>query len=270
MNSLTTMVLSLFVALLVTLVGVASTADAAPIGINFVGGSPPENNGTPDAMDPADVAGHPDVAQSNWNNLTGASGTDISITDEDGNDNGGALTVTYDAGLGTWSTGAASDGTPGIDDNGDQQMMDGYLDADGASQGTDSTIVVVSGIPFSRYQVWVYGDGFNPEDRRYQYTLNPGETTEQVVAFTDPQDDLFAGTYGPIITDDTTPGTATQTGLFENVTGSSFTLEVAGLNDDPQYPRGVLNGIQVIPEPASLALLVLGGAAMLAARRQRA
>src|SRR4051812_29022866 len=59
---------------------VAGSVSAAPyIGVNFVGGS---FGGTPTAMDPTDVAGV--IAQANFNNVTGQSGTAVPLKDATG------------------------------------------------------------------------------------------------------------------------------------------------------------------------------------------
>ena len=233
---------------------IAAPSHAAPIGVNFVGGG-----GT---LAPSDVAGHPDVEQSNWNNLTGSTGTSVAITDEDGNDNGGTLTITYSApsvfqtGIGTATA--------------DQRLMNGYLDSRPAN-GNPAT-VTVTGVPFDVYQIYFYSDGDNTSDRQNGLILNEGTPSEQTVLLTDSGDgDVdFAGDYegnsGQIATTSTPPTLETFTGRFDNVTGSSFTLETTGAGN-----RGPLQGFQivVIPEPASLALLGLGGLCLLT-RRKRA
>ncbi|MAF22079.1 MAG: hypothetical protein CMP26_05710 [Roseibacillus sp.] len=136
-----------------------TSADSRPrgtgnsIGINFI-----SNRDLNAALAPDEVAGHPDVAQVNWNNtaggidaVAGASGTEAdlispvagSLADSDGAPSG--VTVSW-ASNGTWNT------TNGNTDP-DAKLMNGYIDninADGFST------VDLSGIPYAAYDVYVY------------------------------------------------------------------------------------------------------------------
>ena len=136
-----------------------TSADSRPrgtgnsIGINFI-----SNRDLNAELAAEEVAGHPDVAQVNWNNtaggvdaVAGASGTETdlispisgSLADSDGTPSG--VTVSW-ASNGTWNT------TNGTTDP-DAKLMNGYIDninADGFCT------IDLSGIPYAAYDVYVY------------------------------------------------------------------------------------------------------------------
>jgi hypothetical protein len=71
------------------------------LGLNF--GADGGNNPGTGTLNPTDVAGLPAVAQANWNNLSGVSGTLPNVTDNSGNPT--SATATWFSALGTWSSG---------------------------------------------------------------------------------------------------------------------------------------------------------------------
>ena len=102
---------------------------------------------------PDEVAGHPDVAQSNWNNTNGAASgnesnligvTPGTVIDSNGVATGMTLTWTSN---GTWNT---NNGTS----SGDNKLMNGYIDNTDSISG--STSVRVSNIPYASYDVYLY------------------------------------------------------------------------------------------------------------------
>ncbi|MBX6312591.1 MAG: PEP-CTERM sorting domain-containing protein [Isosphaeraceae bacterium] len=225
--------------------GFGPAARAEPlIGINFAGGGGP---GSPSTLNPTDLAGV--VPQMFWNNAAGASGVLANLSGaEDGTPVATAISVTWSSNN-TWSTGIPLT-TP------NNRLMEGYLD----TGSTTHTLVTVSGIPLSVYDVYVYTDGDNPETRVGSYTIAGVTQTT-----TDPAGVNFNGTF--ILGQNYT--------VFTGLTGSSFTLDATPLAVGGA-PRAPVNGVQIvpsaIPEPSTL---VLGGTAVLfglgsAWRRRRA
>jgi hypothetical protein len=222
----------------------ASPAAAQSIGIDFVGGG---NGGAVTPMASSESAGV--VAQTNWNSLSGASGSASSLVAS----TGAATTVAVSwTSTNTWNTGIAD--TPG-----DNRLMKGYLD----NSFGNPTTVSVTGLSLSVYDVIVYIDGDNgTEARSGDYTI--GATT---LGATDPANTNFAGSYV----------LGTNYLRFSGLTASSFTLTATPLAG-PSQARAPINGVQivsagsaVVPE-ASTALLaapaLLGMAAMVARRRR--
>ncbi len=120
-------------------------AQGQSIGINFNSG---RDLGAQLSSD--EVAGHPDVAQDNWNNTNGfASGNEANLLGA----NAGALvdssgdvtgaTVTW-AANGTWNT---NNGTG----SGDNKLMNGYIDHTGGFSNVE-----VLNITYANYDVYVY------------------------------------------------------------------------------------------------------------------
>ena len=118
---------------------------AQSIGINFN-----SDRDLAAELAPDEVAGHPDVAQSNWNNTNGAASgnesnligaTPGTVLDSTGVATGVTLTWTSD---GTWNT---NNGTS----SGDNKLMNGYIDHTGVGAS-----VQVSNIPYASYDVYVY------------------------------------------------------------------------------------------------------------------
>jgi hypothetical protein len=90
------------------------------------------------------------IAQTNWNNGGGGSGSLINMKNE------GGVTTTADASwsaVGTWHV--SGNGTA----TGDAKMMNGYLDA---GQVNLSATVTLSQIPYAKYDVYIYVGGSNP------------------------------------------------------------------------------------------------------------
>jgi hypothetical protein len=196
------------------------------IGINFVGGGPP---GGPSYMLTPEI--NKDGSVSYWNNATGASGIMNGLV------NGVDAITTADL---TYS--AANIGSTGIPTTTQyDRVMEGYLDSGGLGS---HTLITVTGVPYAKYDVYVFTDGYNPETREGLYTL--GGVTH---ATTDPANVDFSGTfiYGQNYT------------AFFNLTASSFTLDAtpADVGADPRAP---VNGILIgnTPEPSTWILAVTG------------
>ena len=101
------------------------------------------------------------VAGDDWQNFSGASGTDVAIMRAENTDLAGAPTVTYSAST-TWYT-DANDAHP---------FLQGYLD-DGATEGGYGATISVANLPYSAYDVIVYaGYSDNGEDNIQPYEID--------------------------------------------------------------------------------------------------
>ncbi|GAT33054.1 PEP-CTERM protein-sorting domain-containing protein [Terrimicrobium sacchariphilum] len=234
--------------------GIALFAQLSPaqtlIGINF--GADQQAG----EIQPGDFAGV--VPQSHWNNTTGGSGTVLDLLDDAGNTTAVGVTWSSSNTWRAWTGGA---------DNGDQRLLQGYLD--GGSNGVPAA-VTVSNIPFSVYNVYVYinRDGDNSTST---YTVNGQSQTVTPGAYATTLS--LAGPAAPGVPNASTAGTYI---LFTNVTGSSLSLLTSNAASYPQSLdwRSPVNGIQIVavPEPAAGALagFAIAAGAMLVIRRKTA
>jgi hypothetical protein len=122
--------LILTVAAAMSVAGIASAANT--IGVHFLnGGNVGNTNGN--LLLPTDFAGAPGYAQSNWNCLSGTTGTNVSIVDS----SGAAISVGLNwSASGTWSQSGSvgvNQGTP------DGNLMNSYLDNNGSANTTFGT-----------------------------------------------------------------------------------------------------------------------------------
>ena len=213
-----------------------STAAAAPVGagtpngisVNFNGGGQGRGG---DALNSTDAAGV--VPLVNWNNVTGAGGTDLALTDATGTPSTATLTVN---GPGTYSTiGTTITPTPG-----DETMNTGFI----YSNGTTPVTVTVNNVPYTQYDVYVYE--LNDAGGRVE-TTTLGSTSYYNSSAT-PNDashidgnTTTAYKYSRI--GSTTAGSPTSGGdyvKFAKVTGTSFSFSYSAPGN------GYLNGFQIV------------------------
>lgn len=200
----------------------ANAASSKSIGINHKGSN---------SISVTLPAGY--IPQSNWNNIEGSTGTASNLMDSDG-----ALTT---AGM-QWESEMAAWSTNNPASSGNEQLMNGYLDADARS-----SVITVSGIPYTTYNVLMYHESQNGDGRIASYEL--GGVTKYSRDYT--------GTFGIDYTAFFFDGFATQSEaeaasnsqggnliLFENVNGSSFTLIGTGISGSA--PRCPIQGIQIV------------------------
>ncbi len=134
---------------------IGSTAPAQSIGVNF-GATSTNGPGAPNTpMAPSETAGAI-VVQANWNSISGPNGGTydntnpaVALNDDQGNPTGAVLAY--------WSS--ANDWTLALNGSAmnDAHMMKGYLDTTEHS----TTTVIITGIPYDTYDVYVYSSGQN-------------------------------------------------------------------------------------------------------------
>lgn len=212
---------------------------ADSIGIKFVGGQP---FFTVPAGPVTGTAGAPGLAQADWNNLTGTTGSANNLLDASGLSTG--IGVSWSS-IDTWQslTGSVGPTTQ------DAQLMNGYLD--------NTSQVGVSGITYVNYEVVVYFNNDSPtQDRVSQFTIGSTSIFAQDNA-------AFAGTYVQTpSTSNTDQGVNTPAGnyvIFSGLSGPSFTLNALP-GSTLVTPRSSVNAVQIIstPEPQSALLLFMG------------
>jgi hypothetical protein len=245
--------------------------------LNFVGGR--GDAGQPDGHVEDDgiatgMAGVPGVAQSNWNNLLGPTGTAAagSVLDRSGAALAGTNVSWTSNNLWTITDADAADS--------DAALMKGYLD----TNDTSSTTVSISDLPsqWAEYDVYVYFDGDSNAGRAGNYTIastNDGSHTASVSdtanwnltaaggTFTRANENAHDLTTNPGFT----PGNYL---VFPGRHDLSFTLTALGSLAGASPPRAPINAIQLVatrlvPEPASMALLGMGAMLLIPAWRGR-
>ena len=251
----------------------ASPAALSPaldsIGINFVGGradtAQPDGHAEDDGI-VSGVAGVANVAQGNWNNLSGPAGTAApgTLVRRDGQASNANVTWTSNN-LYTISTADAA--SP------DAALMKGYLD----TSNTSTTSVEVSGVPseWRTYDVYVYIDGDANAGRAGNYTISSATGGTHTATVSDAANwdlTLTGGTYTRANENahdlTTEPGmTAGNYLVFTGLHDPNFTLTAVGSLAGAFPPRAPINAIQlvateVVPEPGSIAMLALGALAL--------
>jgi len=233
--------------LLVILVAAVSTvtAHAQIIAIHFDGA----------AGDVTAATGVVSVNADQWNEVGGASGTvdNLSVTDGTTGSSVNGLDATY-FGYDAYLSGNTNLGN----------LMNGYLDGNGASQGQSDGLITVtlSNIPFANYDVYAYvGADQNGRDS----SAYIGDDT------------LFFSTAAAGATefstnsDQTAGNLPVTTLLFTDVSGSSFTYTQNGNNNNSSTGLMALEIVE-IPEPGTTGMLLttvamLGGLTVLVRRR---
>lgn len=261
----------------------AGAALGQAIGLNFVNtGDAGIQNGTSDALGPAESAGAPGYEQLNWNNL-GRWGQGAALMDSTGAAAG--VTATWDSNN-TWNTGVGS-GTP------NNKLMHGYLDATGQPNvntppyqfwwNENKPEVYITGLTAwlaakgaPSYKVVVYTDGDATEGRVSEYWLQSPDGSD------DPPTALGSDLSAHVFVSDLAnfSGTFTQVGLSADsvanagagnfIVFSGLTADRFILRTEEQLFRSTINGFQIVavPEPVTLGALALGAMGVLARRRR--
>jgi len=257
----------------------AAAAHASTIGVNLTGYNPV-------TLGDADTAGV--VAQDHWNNLDEQGASDPAATDPNfhpislvQDDDGTASTSSFSNSGATlaWDGFSARDttGTSG-DDQANDELMDGFHEAESAN----ATQLRVRNLPSSYtsvgYHVTVYLD--HSDDRRaaeWTVTEDPdgSAATQSHWARAMSGADFSSGGNGFVESTATTLAAAPNANYvrFESLTDPNFDL---GPTDSDQsigsFGRFVgITGFQIVPvpEPASLALVVIGGLCLIPRRHRR-
>lgn len=127
------------------------------IGLNF--GAEEPNGGNKGTLDPSESAGVASVAQANWNNLKGATGTAASgiVADAKGAAQPTTVSVTWSSGN-TWaSTGRGEENNKFTGSN--LKLTTGYLDTGNATTTTVSIASLPAKLTDGGYDVYVYSLG---------------------------------------------------------------------------------------------------------------
>jgi hypothetical protein len=223
--------------LLVLALGISTVARADSVGVNFVGGQP---FFTVPAGPVTGTAGAPGLTQSDWNNLSGNSGSASSLINSMGQTTGIGL---------TWNSVDAWQSLNGAPATQNAQLMNGYLD--------NTVQISATGIKYGTYDVIVYFNGDTPSENRVsQFQVGSTSIFAQ-------DNSPFSGTFIQVpSTSNADLGTSTPAGnyvVFYNVSGSSFTLD-ATPGSTLGTPRAVVNAVQIVStaEPTTLLLLMAG------------
>ncbi|MGI9244112.1 MAG: hypothetical protein ACR2RV_25165, partial [Verrucomicrobiales bacterium] len=222
------------------LVAATGQSRAGSLGLSFSRASDPV------ILSAGDSAGVPAVAQTNWNSVSSGfqngNNSDLtpgsaSLVDDSGTASGALVTWSGDT---TWST---NNGTS----NGDNKLMNGYLDETGGAAST----ITFTNIPYSEYDVYVY---FGSDGNNRTGSVSDGQTTYSYSTSSNTGGG-FPGSYNQT-TDTGNASPAANYAIFSSKTGSSLTItNTRGSNN-----VGV-QGIQIVettvvpglPEIATLA-----------------
>jgi len=216
------------VALLAVCLLASQATNADSIGISFAGDNA---GGTTIQITPAQTAGVPTVAQTNWNAANGADdgGAALALVD----DSGAATTASV-----TWSSANTWGGSAAPTD--DAAMVNGWLD-----DGGDGALATITGIPYSSYDVYVYGSsdtgnagrGWNADINGTNFASAPG-------VWEDPVSD--ASYFDNTNYIDGSTGVNNPTYFL--AAGQVGDLTVAGLRQtiDGIDSRGGISGIQIV------------------------
>jgi hypothetical protein len=247
-------VLSKFILAAFVALGAFTLPASAQTAIQFQG------SGT--ALAPTDTAGLASVAQANWNVVTTASFSNVSLLQADGVTAGGVL----NGGANGTYFGGSSTALPA----GNSSLASGEL----YNGWPDSPTLTISSIPYAAYDVYLYA-GIDAGGRFENAVLTPSVGAVQSFGFTtEGGGSSWTLATGTATWDGTGPQPSAPTANyveFTDVTGSSFSLAWGAPGN------GGLNGIEIVPieeaavpEPSSFALMFagLGGLAFYLRRRR--
>lgn len=232
------------------LCSLAASAHAVSIGINFGAGRAEASLG---AGDSAGV-----LAQTNWNNAPGGSGSLAVLNTDAGAASGASVSWATDE---EWSAGT------GITDP-NAALLNGWISANNAT--APDAAIDVSNIPFAVYNLYVYMN----HDRATEDVDITGPFGTFRLHETDA--DLEADITGAVTWTQqtaTADGDAAQEGnyaLFTGLTAANLNLVLTPGGAEGSPDRGAITGIQLVavPEPSTSLLALLAGLVGLSRRRR--
>ncbi|MCP5538419.1 MAG: PEP-CTERM sorting domain-containing protein [Akkermansiaceae bacterium] len=228
----------------------AIAVHGASIGINF--GSNRANS----ALAPGDSAGV--IAQANWNNAPGGSGTIASLNNDTGGASGVSLSWTADE---AWSVQTAATSGP------DGTLLNGFISDNNTAGNGATSKVDITGITYATYDLYIYIS----HDRSFEDVILSETGSSAFGPFTAVEDNTnptAAVTWNQQTTSATGSGNYV---LFAGLTASTLNIDMAAVDlGSGTLERNAISGIQIVqvPEPSSAALLGLAGLALFMRRRR--
>lgn len=212
----------------------AYLADAGAIGLNFGAG-----RANASLLD-SDLAGI--APQAFWNNLATATGSDLTLTDDQGAESGATVTWSMEE---EWSIGG-----PAFDANG--TLLNGWFAAQMA--GVPNTIDITN-IPFATYDLVVYMN----HDRASEDVLlsEANGAFPDFVIHENDTDILAEVVFNQQAVSAAEDGTqAGNFAIFPNLTSSSLNLTLNPAGDWGSIDRGAITGLQLVNRGAATGLRI--------------
>ena len=214
--------------------------------------------------------GPADVRVREWNQLQGATGTELDLVDSLG------FITTVDV---RWiATDISSNNYTDEIINGDSMMMNGHLFSSTLGFTGLATVTVTnlaSSIDIgSGYEVWVYADAEGTGQRQSLF-VDDGVQVGMPITIEDTVSDLGGTRPFDFVSDydeATTDGLGTWV-RFTGLTGPTFTIEARSINpDESAYINGfqiIGDPIVIVPEPTTLLLTIVLSTIVAISRRRR-
>lgn len=223
---------------------------AASIGVNFYSGS---NTIAPSAS--------PGIVPAiNWNNIAGASGTNITLNDDTATATTAKLTFNSTSVDSFPSTNTSNAATNTL-----------YRSGIFGDNATREVSISLSGIPYSSYDLYVFASGSIAANN--QLSISNGTTTFYYAS----AGQHNSGATALLQTTSTTSGSPTtgraQYQLFSGLTGPSVTLTTGGsipvVISNNIFGFQIVNTAQPVPEPSMIMGLVFFGGGLFAVSRRK-